>query len=165
MSAPRAILILLAAACVLMLRHYYPLMPDPMAAHFNGSGRPDGYQSRDGFFLLAGIMMLLVAVIFAGAGLLFRAIPANLFNLPNREYWLSPERRDSTIAFMTHQMEWFGVVTLVLLAAVLCMAMQANLAPAPRLDSSTMWWLLGLYLTFTTLWLVHFVRRFRLSPH
>lgn len=106
-------------------------------------------------------MVLLVVVFFAGAGLVFRAIPARRFNLPHRDDWLAPERRASTIAFMTRQMEWFVVATLVLLALVVWMAMEANLTPDPTLDASTMWWLLGVYLIFTTAWLVHFVLKFR----
>jgi len=157
-------LLVLSVTTVLMLQHYYPQMPDPMASHFDASGRADGYQSRDGFFLLSGAMLVLVLVMFAGAGLLFRAVPSNLFSLPNRDYWLAPERRDSTVAFMTRQMEWFGVGTLILLVAVLWMAMDANLAPEPTLDASTMWWLLGIYLIFSTLWLVHFVVKFRTVP-
>ena len=164
MTTSRTILLLLLVATALMLRHYYPQMPDPMAAHFDGSGRADGYQSRDAFFLLTGGLMLLVIVIFAGAGWLFRIVPSNLFSLPNRDYWLAPERRNTTIAFITRQMEWFGVGTLMLLAAVLWLAMQANLNPEPTLDSSMMWWLTGLYLIYTTLWLVRFVSKFRATP-
>ena len=165
MTVSKTTLVLLSAATTLMLAHYYPQMPDPMAAHFDGSGQPNGWQSREGFFLLTGAMVLLVVVMFAGTGLLFRSLPTSLFNLPNRDYWLAPERRDSTIAFMARQMDWFGVGTLVLLAAVVWMAMEANLGPDPMLDSSTMWWLLGIYLVFTTLWLVHFVLKFRAAPH
>ena len=161
MTASRAILLLLTVATVLMLQHYYPQMPDPMAAHFDGSGRPNGYQSRDGFFLLAGAIVLLVVVIFAFVGLLFRAVPTHLVNLPNRDYWLAPERRASTIEFMTHQMEWFGVGTMILLVSVLWLAMEANLTPDPTLDPSTMWWLLGAYFVFSALWLIHFVGKFR----
>jgi uncharacterized membrane protein len=163
MTVSKTTLLLVAVAAILMMQHYYPLMPDPMASHFDGAGRPNGYQSREGFFLLSGAMLLLVVAIFGGAGFVFRVVPTNLFNLPNREYWLAPERRAATMEFMTRQMEWFGVVTLILLIGVLWAAMEANLRPDPVLDSSTMWWMMGAYLAFTTVWLVRFVLRFRTS--
>lgn len=164
MSKSKTVLLLLAVVAALLMQHYYPLMPDPMASHFDGSGRPDGYQSREGFFLLSGAMVILVLVIFGATGALFRVIPSELFSLPNRDYWLAPERRAATLDFMTRQLEWFGVATLIFLLCVLWLAMEANLSSEPRLDSTTMWWLLGGYLLFTTVWLVHFVQHFRKPP-
>ena len=164
MATSKTILLLLAVGAVLLMQHYYPLIPDPMASHFDGAGRPNGYQSRDGFFLLSGAMLLLVVALFGGIGLLFRVMPTRWYNLPNRDYWLSLERRVSTIDFMTRQIEWFGIGTLILVMCVLWIAMEANLTPDRTIDSTKMWWLLGAYLTFGTVWLVRFVRTFRRSP-
>ncbi|HSF14300.1 MAG TPA: hypothetical protein VLK65_01965 [Vicinamibacteria bacterium] len=161
MSHPRWILLLLAVAGSLLLHRYYALMPDPMASSFDGSGRPSGFQSRDVFFSLSGAMLLLVVVLFGGIGNFFKILPTTWFNLPNRRYWLSPERREATMDFMARQMEWFGVATITVLIVTVKLAFDANLTPAHGFDASTMWWLLGLYFAYTGGWLFHFVRRFR----
>jgi uncharacterized membrane protein len=105
MATSKTILLLLTVGAVLLMQHYYPLMPDSMALHFDGAGRLKGYQSCDGFFLLSGVMLLLVVGLFGGIGLLFRVMPTRWYNLPNHDYWLSLERRALTIDFMTRQME------------------------------------------------------------
>ena len=161
MSTSRWILLLLAAAGAVLLHRYYSLMPDPMASSFDGSGRPSGFQSRGVFFSLSGAMLLLVVVVFGGIGKLFEIVPATWFNLPNRRYWLSPERREATMDFMARQMEWFGVATIMVLIVAVKLAFDANLRPDRGFDASSMWWLLGLYFAYTGWWLFHFVRRFR----
>jgi hypothetical protein len=161
MTLSKTVLLLLAVAGVLLLQHYYSLMPDTMASHFDGAGRPNGHQSKDGFFLLSGAMLVLTVVLFGGIGPLFRKIPVKWFSLPHRDYWLSPERREATLDFMVRQMEWFGAASLLLLILILREALAANLSPEPVLDSTSAWWWLGLYFLYTTIWLVRFLARFR----
>lgn len=160
MSASKIVLLLLTAASALVMQHYYGLMPDPMASHFDGSGRPNGYQSKDGFFLLSAALLVGNLLIFAAFGPMLRKIPTSWVNLPNRDYWLSPGRREETIGFMARQMDWFGVATVLLLATILALACIANLDPEPNLDSASAWWLLGGYVVFSTVWLVRLVTRF-----
>lgn len=156
----RAALLLLAGVAVVQLLYYYPAMPDTMASHFDGAGRPNGFQSRDGFFALTAAMLGMVVVLFGGFRFLFRVLPARAINVPDREYWLAPERFDDTIDFMVRQMEWMGVATLLLLILVLQGVFEANQSSEPMLDS-TMWWLLGGYFLYTAVWLFRFLRRFR----
>jgi hypothetical protein len=54
-------------------------------------------------------------------------------NLPNKEYWLAPERRDSTYAYFEIFFAWYGCAVLLLIAFVMGLAMRANLNPPPRL--------------------------------
>ena len=161
MSASRAILLLLAAAGVVQLLHYYPLLPDTMASHFDGTGRPDGFQSRDAFFALSALMLMLTVVIFGGLGVLFRTIPSKWFNLPNRDYWLAPERREATIETISGQMEWFGAASLALYLFVIQMVVETNRTNEPKLDSGTMFAVLGIYLLFAGVWIARFIGRFR----
>jgi serine/threonine-protein kinase len=161
MRASRAILLLLAAAGVLQVVHYYPLLPERMASHFDGSGRPNGFQSRDGFVALSVSMLVTTIVIFGGLGALFQRIPSKWFNLPNRDYWLSPERRGETIDFLCTQMEWFGAASLALYLVVIQMVLETNLSAEPSLDSLSMFFVLGVFLLFTGIWLTRFILRFR----
>jgi hypothetical protein len=56
-----------------------------------------------------------------------------LINLPNKGYWLAPERRDETLAFMRDWSRWFAVLTLGLITLIIGMALRANLAAPPQL--------------------------------
>lgn len=162
MKASRWILLVGAALAVLQIVHYYPLMPESMASHFDGAGRPNGFQSRTAFFALTAIMLVTVVGTFVGLASLLRVLPTSWLNLPHRDFWLAPERRESTVGVIGQQMEWFGVATLLLLLLVVQSAIEANLAPEPRLDSDSMWLFLGLYFLYVAVWLVRFLRYFRL---
>jgi uncharacterized membrane protein len=161
MRASRAILLLLAASGVAQLLYDYPLVPERMASHFDGSGRPDGFQSRDAFFALSASMLILTLVLFGGLGALFRRIPSKWFNLPNRDYWLAPERREKTIEVISSRMEWFGAASLALYLFVVQMVVETNRTSAPALDSGSMFIVLGLYLLFTGVWIARFILHFR----
>jgi hypothetical protein len=41
------------------------------------------------------------------------------------------------------------------------MVVETNLTPEPALDSRTMFFVLGLYLLFTVVWIARFILRFR----
>jgi uncharacterized membrane protein len=162
MKASRILLLIGMALAVLQIAHYYPLMPETMASHFDGAGRPNGYQSRGAFFALTAVMLGAVVAIFIGLASLIRLLPTSWVNLPHREYWLAPERRESSVEFIGRQMEGFGVATLLLLLLVVQAAIEANLAPQPRIDSDSMWLVLVLYFLYTAVWMVRFLRHFRM---
>ena len=154
-------LLLLAAAGVAQLAYYHPLLPETMASHFNGAGQPDGYQSRSAFFALCAAVLALNVAIFGGFGVLFRKLPSKWFNLPNRDYWLAPERRDETIETISSQMEWFGAATLALYLYVIQMVLETNQTSSPGLDPPSMFLVIGLYLLFSAIWTIRFVLRFQ----
>jgi uncharacterized membrane protein len=155
------VLLLLAAAGVVQLLHAYPQLPETMASHFDGSGRPNGFQSKEGFAALSASMLLLTVVLCGGMGALLRKIPSKWFNLPNRDYWLAPERREETIEAISALMEWFGAASLGLYLAIIQMVIETNRTSAPSLDVRAAWVVLGLYLAFTAVWITRFVLRFR----
>jgi uncharacterized membrane protein len=161
MRASRAVLLVLAAAGVLQLVHYYPLLPETMASHFDGSGQANGFQSRDGFAAFTMGILAMTLFIFAGLGWLFRVLPTEWFNLPNRDYWLARERRDETLEDLSRRMEWFGAASLGLYLYVIQRVIETNLSGVPRLDAKDVLVPLGLYLGFTGVWMVGLLRRFR----
>lgn len=161
MRASGAILLFLAAAGIVQILHYYPLLPERMASHFDGSGRPDGFQSSRGFAGLSASILVMTVVIFGGLGALLRRIPSKWFNLPNRDFWLAPERREETIGRISTRMEWFGAASLALYLYVIQMVVETNLTPSPALDSQKMFLVLGLYLLFAGIWMARFISGFR----
>ncbi|HEY7820870.1 MAG TPA: DUF1648 domain-containing protein [Vicinamibacteria bacterium] len=161
MRTSRAILLVLAAAGVLQLVHYYPLLPETMASHFDGSGHANGFQSRDGFAAFTMGILALTVLIFAGMGWLFRVLPSEWLNLPNRDYWLASERRDETLEDLSRRMEWFGAASLALYLFVIQRVIETNRTGAPRLDPEDVLVPLGLYLGFSVVWMIGLFRRFR----
>lgn len=159
MEVPRRILWLLAAAAMIQIAWYYPRLPATVASHFDGQGRPNGWMSRDGFFLLYTAMLALQFVVFGGGFRLMRRLPNRLFNLPHRDYWLAPERRDATLDYLESWGLWFGCAVLALLLGIFQLTIEANLRQSP-LPVGPTWALLGGFFAFTVVSVLRMLFRF-----
>lgn len=85
-----------------------------MAAHFNVQGGPDRFVSKAEFFRFQIQTMLVVVAVSFLPQILFLILPVKLINLPNREYWLVPERRAETVDRLSSFAAMvFGVILLV----------------------------------------------------
>ena len=80
--------------------------------------------------------------------------------IPNRDYWLAPQRIEQTRAFFRRQMMLMGIVHLLLAIFTIQLVILANFEPEPRLHPSIFWALLA-YFVFLAAWLIHFYRYFR----
>jgi hypothetical protein len=85
-------------------------------------------------------------------------LPNSLINLPNKEYWLSPERREETFATFRKYFEVFGSVILLLVTAVNHLVYLANVDRQNL--SNNIWYLLVAFLAFVAIWLAKFVMEF-----
>ena len=140
--------LLLMALVVLQIVHYYPLMPDPMASHFVLDGSPNGWSSRVTFFAIYLACLLLPAgILFLLAGLLKR-MPDRAINLPNREYWLSSDRRDGTLGYLQGAIGWCSIGVLLFLILGTQLVIRANLTPGGRLESGRLGWIAALFVVW-----------------
>jgi uncharacterized membrane protein len=160
MRAGRVVLTILLAAAVVQILSYYPQLPSTVASHFGSEGRPNGWSSKEGFFgIYLGVLALVLAS-FVGLPVLLGRIAPDWINLPNKDYWLAPQRQDRTVAILAREMLWFGNATIALMIAVIELAIRANLAQSPRLSEPVMWSLLSAYLVYLVIWLIRFYRLF-----
>ena len=140
---------------------YHDRLPERMATHFDAAGRANSWMSRQGFFVFSFGMLAFMSLVFFGAGGLIRLLPPRLVNLPNRDYWLAPERRDATIADMATRMARLGLVALLFIVAIDELVLRANVAGGD-LPGAPIWIGLALVLALTAVWMVRLYRRFRL---
>jgi uncharacterized membrane protein len=161
----RAATVLVAAASIARTWAILDALPEPVAAHFDAGGMPNGWTSRTGFLALqAGILALMVLVFV----LLPRTIswmPVGLVSLPHREHWLAPERRTETMATIEVWMGAFGLLVVVSIAIFEELAVQANLPGGTgRLSMVPFWATLFAVLAAATAWTVRFGRLWRVHP-
>ncbi len=139
-------------------------LPDRVASHFDGSGAANGYMPH-GFYV--GFMLGVVVVLPALAvGLTWRSMasPHARINLPNKDYWLAPERRAETIAFLRAGVLWFGTLLITFLGYAHWLVVLANAVHPARLANA---WLMGGLLVFLAsllVWLKGFWGHFRHRP-
>ncbi|MGI8669265.1 MAG: DUF1648 domain-containing protein [Aridibacter sp.] len=141
--------------------YYFPVMPDPMTSHFGFYGQADGWMSKNGFFIFEAGLFLLMILSFIVMPWAFEKYRVRAgINMPNKDYWLAPERIEYFYSHFRESFCWFGVVTLVLLVGTMQMTFAANLQANPVLDMRKFLVLLGGYLLFTAIWTISFYRKF-----
>jgi uncharacterized membrane protein len=162
---PRILFCLLLIMGLLQLAHFYPLLPARVASHFDAYGTPNGWAPKEGFFVLSIIILLVPSVVlFAGPNLAKTRHPQHI-NLPNKAYWLAPERVAETQRFFRSQMSWFACGVLFVLLYGTTAAMKANL-PAGHFDSTNMYRVIAGFIAFSVIWCIYFIRRFyRIPPN
>ncbi len=156
------VFIILLLLCITHAVYYYPLLPDRVASHFGASGRPDAWSGKGSFVKIYIIVVAFIAVLFPGRGLILRKTPASLINLPNKDYWLSPERKQETVAVLSRQFLWFGSATLLLMLDMMHQTFRVHLGKAQALEHP--WISIVGYVLFTTLWSICLIVKFVQRP-
>jgi serine/threonine-protein kinase len=128
---------------VLQALFYYPQLPAQVASHFDAGGRPNGWSSKSAYFALHTFIVLIVAICFAALPAWLEHAPARLVNLPNKDYWLAPERRAATMARVASALTWFGCVGLIFILVVTSLVIDFNLGRKSALPAVPIWALIG----------------------
>jgi len=156
-----AVLALVTALALLYIWSSAHALPPIVASHFGPSGVPNGFMPRRSYL---GVMMIIVLAVpvltTVGMGSMLRR-PGARINLPHRDYWLAPERREDTVTVLLGHMRLFAVALVLLLTYVHGLVVSANARLPPLLDSTLMMRALGVFLLFTITWIVMLLRRFR----
>ena len=140
--------------------YYYPRLPAVVAQHFGADGQPNGWAPRDFFFSFSWVILLGVSALLMLTPRLLSRLPVAMINLPNKAYWLAPERKHESLAFLQRGTEWIGVLTSGFLVLVMNLAIRANLAPDHRLDNGIFLPLLVSFVILLLLWRLRVFLRF-----
>jgi uncharacterized membrane protein len=157
---PKLILTLLAAYAALHFSWYYQKLPDVVASHFDVHGIANGWQTKPAFFRVFAMVSVLAAAFGFGLPRIITKVPAQLINLPNKQYWLSPEHLAETQEFLSAYFACFGCALFVVMISTFDYAMQSNLHPENRPDISRMWYTLAGFLAFVVVWIVRMLTKF-----
>lgn len=141
------------------LIYHYDRLPERLATHFDAQGQADGWSTKRQFVAYCAATLALVSVTLIPLCLLASYAPAELINLPNKDYWMSPEREAETRGSIVRWGLWFFAATLWLLALIIHEALAANFRQPPQMRWH--WWLLGGYLVSLGFLLTRLLRFFR----
>jgi len=139
----------------------YSALPAKVASHFDLYGQPNGWMSREvcvGFTVGLGILMPAIIIgSMAGAG----RIPVSFVNLPHREYWLAPERRQAVVAILLRYSLWFSCLNVLFVTGLHWLIVQANLpGRQPHLSGIGISVIAGGFLAATGIWVAILLRHF-----
>jgi hypothetical protein len=95
-----------------------------------------------------------VVAVIVGVAFLIRILPADLINLPHRDHWFAPERRDESRAKMFRHMLWLASLVVAFLIGVNHLTFRANLLGGgrPQLSSAGLVGLVVVFLAALGFW-------------
>ena len=160
----KTIFVLLSVSALVYFWNSYSRLPEVVVSHFDGQGRPNGWQTKSAFFdVFLGTTVLSALLVF-GVPALVKALPGRLINLPNKQYWLGPEQRAATFEFLSSGFAWFGCAVFLLIFFAFNYAVQSNLHPDHPPSPSGMWFALLAFLVFAIVWISRLILRFARTP-
>lgn len=161
---PKLIFVLLALYAAVHFSDLYAQLPNVVASHFNARGSPNGWQTKQAFFGVLIVVSVVVVVIGFAIPKLISVLPAQMINLPNKNYWLAPDRVAETMKFLESTCAWFACALFLFNILVFDYAIQINLNPGNPPDPNRFWYVLVGFLVFVAVWTVRMLAKFLRPP-
>lgn len=106
------LLLLLELIVFVQIAVNYPKLPPTIAHHFNFHGQADAFGSKTTFVIVDAVVSTGLLLLFVILSRLPYRLSDTWINIPRRDYWLAPERRDETRARLSAYILYLGAYTL-----------------------------------------------------
>ena len=136
-------------------------LPPVVASHFDLSGTPDATMPRDQFTNLFLTIMVLTSSLMALLPMLIAKLPPQMINIPNRMYWLSPDRIDETKQILQAYLLIFASKLCCFMAVIFWLIVQAHLHNPPQLSTHHLMVATGVFVLMTIFWSLRLSARFK----
>jgi uncharacterized membrane protein len=157
----RPLFIMLLVAGTILIAATTNQLPAQIASHFGAGGVPNGWMSRNFYLLfMLGFAVILPIVIVLSMSVLPRWKTGGI-NIPNRDYWLDPTRRESTLNYLSAYACWLGSLMVLFITAIHFLLIEANATQPPRLPFQSFVTLLVLFVVALLAWMAMLALRFR----
>jgi uncharacterized membrane protein len=157
---PNSIFFALVALGAVQVSFYAPRIPEILGSHFSRGGFVNGWQTKAAFFATELAMIILATVVSFGIPQIIAALPVSLINLPHKDFWLSPERREETLAYIRVWSAWFGCGLLAFLLFAMELVFRANLHTPPQLNNAAFVPALLVFVAFDTMLVLRLILHF-----
>jgi len=135
-------------------------LPPMVASHFDGAGFPTAHMTRafyTKFVFAMGVgfpiaMVALLSVVYS---------KASDMKLPNRDYWLAPERIGQTRALLVAHAVWFGCLMVAMVCYMHWLVLTAHRSVPPRLSNQMVMGGLLIFMAIAVGWVIALLRAFR----
>ena len=158
-KAPLALLAVSHLGLVAGLLLTFDRLPESVASHFNFTGQPDNWMSRTNHVWTMGGVAVVLSTLMLGLFYCVRFFPTAAINLPRRDYWLAPARREEAFSFVFRAGMWLAGLEALFMLGLHLLVVAANASSPPQLSSS-IWLLAGGFLATVGAWVWIVIRRF-----
>lgn len=135
-------------------------LPERVATHFGTSGAADAWMLREGYVRFTLVMGFALPAFILGVFALIRRSAGWGLNIPHKDYWLAPERREQTFAFIQRQGAFLAGLLIIFFAALHHSILAANMRTPAALSVADAGWLGGGFLAGMIVWTAVFLARF-----
>jgi uncharacterized membrane protein len=157
---PRGLFFAIVLAAIVQCVHDFPLLPDRLASHFAASGIPNGWMTKSQFFVTYAVVLVPALLVEFWVHRKVAKTPEAKLRLPNKEYWLAPERRAETFAYFESFFAWFGCAFLLVEVVAMGLAMRANFDTPPQLPIGPIVSVIAGFILFNVAAVIAMLRRF-----
>jgi hypothetical protein len=109
-----------------LLFYSYFVLPENVAIHFSLDGEPNSWMSKATYVISIGIFGAFASSLVIGSYYIIRNSSKDSINIPNREYWLAPERIQQTISDLMNYCILFSSVLLFIFIGIGFLVLNAN---------------------------------------
>jgi uncharacterized membrane protein len=154
------VLFLIVCAAFYFITHTMQQLPVVLASHFDATGYPTAFMLRARYsrFILGfgiGVPLALVALLT----LVYSR--ATDMKLPNRDYWLAPERIAETRDLLVAHGIWFGTLLISMVCYMHWLELKANRQLPAHLPNDLVYAGLILFFLVTVGWIATLLLAFR----
>ncbi len=162
MKSKPAAIFLIAGAALFFGTHFLWLdaLPERVATHFDGAGRPDGWMSRERHGLWMAALGGGLPLVVIGLCALMRFVSPSRLNVPNAAYWRAPEHYAVAHRLLLAWSLWLGTASLLFCTGLNYLLVEANRLSPPQLALTPTLALAGAYLLVVLVLVVALVVRF-----
>lgn len=139
-------------------------LPDPVAIHFNLSGAADNSISRTSHLVFSLLMGCGIPGLIVGVSFALKNGSPDLLNVPNPEYWRSPENFPRACRLLLRSVLWLSTGLCLWFAAFNFLLVSANMITPARLPRLGFVALLGGLFLFLAGWIISLYQSFRVPP-
>ena len=140
----------------------WPSLPARVATHFDLAGHPNGWSSREQLLSMTAVLTILLGCAIVGARFI-KSVSLDSLNVPNRDYWLAPERSDATLEALVAWLRWLLVFVFTFISTLASGGAHANLRAPIQFPTDTLLLIVG-FLACVLVMIGWLVWRFRLPP-
>jgi uncharacterized membrane protein len=146
---------------ILYISNTVSSLPPMVASHFDGAGFPTAHMTRaiyTKFVFAVGVafpiaMVALLSAVYS---------KARDMKLPNRDYWLAPERIAQTRALLVAHGVWFGCLMVAMVCYMHWLVLVAHRSVPPHLSNQLVMGGLLVFMGIAIGWVIGLLRAFRL---
>lgn len=127
-------------------------LPSVIASHFDLSGQPNATMPKEQFIGIFLAIMVLIPSSLAFLPRVIAKLPHQLINLPNRAYWLAPERVGETQKILQVYFLVLSCVLICFMAFIYGLMVIANQQNPPSISATHLAFSSSVFVVLTLYW-------------